>query len=250
MESLTKRMVREAVHRAGLDIKWHRPNPPHALPTLLALYEVDTVFDIGANNGVSGEYFRNIGFAQKIVSFEPVSRFYDQLKQKADEDPLWLCEKIAIGNTNTEMKINVSGDSGGASSFLEMAPNLQDNAPELGYTGQETVQVKTIDSIINRYYPDGDRLFLKLDVQGYEKHALEGARDSLPRIVGMKVEMSLVRNYENELLIQDMLPFVYSLGFRLMGIEPAWGNVTTEELFQVDAILFRPEKHRGQASGN
>jgi hypothetical protein len=28
----------------------------------------------------------------------------------------------------------------------------------------------------------------------------------------------------------------------LMGIEPAWGHRATQELYQVDAILFRPEQ--------
>jgi FkbM family methyltransferase len=243
MTSFTpRRLLRDVFHRAGLDVRRYRPHPPHALPTLLDLYRVDTIFDVGANGGVSGEYFRNAGFTHTIVSFEPVSRFYEQLRQKASRDPRWLCERIAIGDVETEMDISVSGDSGGASSFLEMTANVTANAPELGYTGRERVQVRTIDSIIDRYYPIGDRLFLKLDVQGFEKRALEGATASLPRIVGMKVEMSLVQNYVGELLAGDMLPFFYALGFRLMGIEPAWGNPVTQELYQVDAILFRPER--------
>lgn len=218
------------------------PRPRHALSTLLELYKVDTIFDIGANGGVSGQYFRNIGFRRKIVSFEPVRHLYQQLETISRKDELWLCENVAIGEAEGELAINVSGDSGGASSFLVMTDNIKDHAPELKYTGTELVKVKTIDSVIDHYYPEGDRLFLKLDVQGYEKNVLEGARDSLSRIVGMKIEMSIVSNYENELLMCDMLPLLYQLGFRLVSIENAWSNQKTQELYQIDGILFRTER--------
>jgi FkbM family methyltransferase len=242
MESVLKRTLKRSGQLIGFDVRRHIPNPEHALSTLLELYKVDTIFDVGANIGNSGDYFRNIGFTRKIVSFEPVSYLYSSLAEKAAKDPLWLCEQAGIGDVEGELEINVSGQDGSASSFLEMTDTIKDNAPELGYTGRETVAVKTIDSIIDHYYPQGDRLFLKLDVQGYEKNVLQGARQSLHRVVGMKIEMSIVKSYENELLIYDMLPYLYDLGYRLMGIEAAWSNRVTQEVFQVDGFLFRPDK--------
>jgi FkbM family methyltransferase len=212
------------------------------MSTLLALYAVDTIFDIGANAGVSGEYFRELGFEGPIVSFEPVSRLYRQLERRATQDPRWSCEHAALGDVEGELTINVSDTNGGASSFLAMTDNIRRHAPELQFIGQERVRVTTIDSVIDRYYPRGDRLFLKLDVQGYEKRVLEGARGSLARVVGMKIEMSIVKNYEDELLLCDMLPYLYDLGFRLTSIENGWANVATQELYQIDGILFRPER--------
>jgi FkbM family methyltransferase len=242
MHPAIKRALKRSGLLLGLDVRWHLQRPEHALETLLELYKVDTVFDIGANIGNSGEYFRNIGFKQKIVSFEPVSYLYRRLAEKAAKDPLWLCEQAAVGDTEGEMEINVSGEDGSASSFLEMTNTIKENAPQLGYTGREKVTVKTVDSVIDHYYPDGDRLFLKLDVQGYEKNVLEGARNSLHRVIGMKIEMSIVKSYEDEPLIYDMLPYLYDLGFRLNGIEAAWSNQSTQEVYQVDGFLFRPDR--------
>jgi len=240
------RVIKQTLKRGGLllgfDVRWYVPRPAHALSTLLDLYQVDTIFDIGANTGMSGDYFRNIGFKRKMVSFEPVSHFYGVLEQKTKKDPLWFCENAAVGDFEGESEINVSGTSGGASSFLKMTDLLKDNAPELRYTGQEKVRVTTVDSVIDRYYPEGERLFLKLDVQGFEKNVLEGAQKSLPRIVGLKIEMSVVETYENEFLIYDMLPYLYGLGFRLTGIEAAWSNRVTQEIYQVDGFLFRPDR--------
>jgi len=242
LPALLKRALKRAGQRMGLDVRWYVPRPPHALATLLALYRVETILDLGANVGMSGEYFRNIGFRGGIVSFEPVARYYRQLADKASRDPRWWCEQAAVGDVEGELEIGVSGEGGAASSFLEPTDHFAENAPGLRYVGREKVRVTTVDSVIDRYYPRGDRLFLKLDVQGYERQVLAGARATLPRVVGMKIEMSLVRSYRDEPLIGDMLAHLYGLGFRLSGIEAGWSNPTTQEVYQVDGFLFRPDR--------
>jgi FkbM family methyltransferase len=242
MPPFLERALKRAGQRLGLDVRWYVPRPPHALSTLLALYRVETILDLGANVGMSGEYFRNIGFRGPIVSFEPVARYYRRLEEKARRDPRWWCEHAAVGDEEGEREIGVSGEGGAASSFLEVTGHFAEHAPGLGYVAREKVRVTTVDSVIHRYYPRGDRLFLKLDVQGYERQVLAGARDTLPRVVGMKIEMSLVRSYQDEPLIGDMLPYLYGLGFRLSGIEAGWSNPTTQEVYQVDGFLFRPDR--------
>ncbi len=127
-----KRSIQRAVRLFGPDVKRYVPHPPHALDTLLELYQVDTVFDIGANAGMSGNYFRNLGFRGKNVSFEPVDTYYRQLEQKAANDPRGFCEKIAIGGQNGEQEINVSGGCGGASSFLPTVGHIEVNEPRSG----------------------------------------------------------------------------------------------------------------------
>jgi hypothetical protein len=62
-------------------INLRRYDPTHDLGELLRLYSVETIFDIGANAGVSGRYFRNLGFKGSIVSFEPVASPVSQNSQ-------------------------------------------------------------------------------------------------------------------------------------------------------------------------
>src|SRR4030095_5686902 len=104
--------------------------------------------------------------------------------------------------------INISGGGGGASSLLMTDGKIQEKGPELGVVGQETVRVSTLASAMRKYYPDGDRLFLKLDAQGYEKKILNGGLMELHRVVGMRIEMSIVRIYQEEPLIYEMLPYL------------------------------------------
>lgn len=68
MRHTARKAVQRIFRLFGLQVRWHVPHPVHDLSTLLELYRVDTVFDIGANAGMSGQYLRNIGFSGKIVS--------------------------------------------------------------------------------------------------------------------------------------------------------------------------------------
>lgn len=244
----TKQAIIRLLHVVGLDVHWYVPRPRHQLSTLLDLYGVATIFDVGANTGVSGEYLRNIGFRGDIVSFEPVTELYTQLQQRAAGDPRWRTAHMALGDEEGAMTMHVSGGGGTASSLLPMLDVTTTRAPELAVLRDETIQVSTIDRVIDRYCPAGDRLFLKLDVQGYERRVLEGARRSLDRIVGMRIEVSLVDSYEGEPLLVEMLPYLYGLGFRLAAIEHAWSHPVTQEVYQLDAMLFRPER-AGSAKG-
>lgn len=241
MKKILKNIIKDTFRYAGLDIHTYTPPQPPYLYRLLDLYQVDTIFDIGANIGQSGKYFRNIGFQNKIVSFEPIKYLFEKLEAISMEDPLWFTENMALGNTPGNVNINVSGGHAGASSILEMTENVKVNAPTQGVVRSEKITLQTLDSMMRKYYPEGDRCFLKIDVQGYEKNVLEGGLNTLNRVVGLKIEMSLVNNYKDEVLFLDMLPYLYNQGFRLVALEKGWHNKDNMELYQVDGILFRTE---------
>jgi FkbM family methyltransferase len=241
MSAFIRSMVRDLFHRIGLDV--HRYQPPPASPaSSLLRYGVDTIFDIGANVGSSGIGFRAAGFQGPIVSFEPVPHLFDELSRRAQEDPLWRVEALALGASPGLADINVTAGLGNASSLLAMTDNVRRHAPDQRVIRSELVRVSTVDEVVKKHYPQGDRLFLKIDVQGYERRVLEGSQSTLPRILGLKLELSLVENYSGESLLVEMLPLLYSLGFRAVAIEPAWVNRTTGEIFQVDLTCFRTDR--------
>ncbi|HLN97781.1 MAG TPA: hypothetical protein VK208_04910 [Pyrinomonadaceae bacterium] len=62
------------------------------------------------------------------------------------------------------------------------------------------------------------------------------------------MEVSLVRSYEDEPLICDMLPYLYGLGFKLCGLEEAWTNRVTQQVFQLDAVMLRTERRLAHSS--
>jgi len=208
---------------------------------LLERYQVDCIFDVGANIGQSGNFYRQIGFNGTLVSFEPVRALFEKLAARSARDRDWTALNHALGDKTESLEINVSGGHAGSSSILPMTENIPLNAPSQKVVRTETIQVRTLDEVMPELYPEGERCFLKLDVQGYEKNVLMGGLSALPRVVGVKLEMSLVRNYEGETMLFDMLPYVESLGFRLVQFENGWSNDKTGELYQVDGIFFRTD---------
>jgi hypothetical protein len=87
--------------------------------------------------------------------------------------------------------------------------------------------------------PDTPIIIHEFTSKAIHQNVLAGARNSLDRIVGMRIEMSIVKSYEGEPLMCEMLPFLGELGFRLCSVENAWSNEKTQELYQIDGVLFR-----------
>ncbi|MGA7937234.1 MAG: FkbM family methyltransferase, partial [Kovacikia sp.] len=84
---------------------------------LLDYHKIDLIFDVGANRGRYASFLRECGYAGKIVSFEPLSSVYDQLIDLSRKDPLWdVAPRVAIGNRNDEITINIAGNDGQSSS--------------------------------------------------------------------------------------------------------------------------------------
>ena len=98
-------------------------------------------------------------------------------------------------------------------------------------------------SLLNRFLPPylhpNSAVFLKVDVQGYEDRVLQGAAGILNRLVGIEVELSLVRLYEGQRLFDDLLVEVKEKGFDLWSVRPVFTDRESGRLLQVDATLFR-----------
>jgi len=200
----------------------------------------DFVFDVGANVGGSGIEYISSGFTNPIYSFEPVSHLFDKLKNASKDHENWTAFNIGIGDKKETLKINVSGGHGGASSFLKMTSGFLSIAPDQAIIKEESVDVLTLDEFYSSNNIDAKRIFLKIDVQGFEMNVLKGAEMLLKsNIIGLKIETSIVKQYVDEVDIFDVLPFLLERDFAVHSIVPGWRNPITKELLQVDIYLFR-----------
>ena len=211
---MKKRILKNLFHSFGLEISRYREACPSYLKTLLDRYEVDLILDVGANSGQSAKFFRTIGYDKQIISIEPVRELFEQLNELANCDDRMTALHSALGDFTGTTNINVSGSSAVASSILDMTKNVVIHAPDQIPVRTEKIDVTTLDEVLYKYYPNGHSCFLKLDVQGYEKKVLEGGISTLGKVIGLKVEMSLVENYSGETLLHEMIPELYSKGFR------------------------------------
>jgi len=73
---------------------------------------------------------------------------------------------MAVGDIDGLAKMNVSAGHGGASSILPMTERALKLAPDQAVIRTGEVPIHTLDWLCQAYYPKGDHLFIKLDVQG------------------------------------------------------------------------------------
>ena len=214
-------------------------NDPAALRmSLLSSNEIDVVFDIGANEGQFGRQMRHDGYKGRIISFEPVAEVYEKLVVNARDDARWETVNCALGSYDGKAEMNVAMNTV-SSSLLNMLPRHLEGAPQSRYVRREQICVRRIDSIIDNYLKSGERLYAKIDTQGFEGAVIEGGENSLNRICGIELEMSLVPLYEGEMLIGGMIDLLSKKKYALVSIKPVYRDVSTHELLQVDGIFFQ-----------
>jgi FkbM family methyltransferase len=236
--------ARNILRRSGIDVSRYHPELDSKRNFLhqLESHGVSVVLDVGANSGQYAGELRAAGFTGRIVSFEPLSGPFSVLESKASGDPLWECRRCALGDSDGVIEINVAGNSGESSSVLPMLKTHQDAFPPANYVGTEQVAIHRLDTIAPEILRPSDVVYLKLDVQGFEKQALAGAAATVQdRCVGIQLELSFVPLYEGGALIREALDVAYSLGFTLTGFSPVFVDMRNGRTLQVDGIFFRVE---------
>ncbi|OBK43400.1 FkbM family methyltransferase [Mycobacterium sp. 1081908.1] len=234
--------ARDIVRRAGIEVSRYHPeldwkrNFMHQLEA----QRVDVVLDVGANSGQYAAGLRAAGFEGRMVSFEPLAGPFSVLEGKTQTDPRWECRRCALGDADGTISINVAGNAGESSSVLPMLKSHQDAFPPANYVGTEDVPVHRLDSLAPELLRGSEAVFLKIDVQGFEKQVLAGAESTVrDRCVGMQLELSFLPLYEGGLLIREALDIAYSLGFTLTGLSPCFTDMRNGRTLQADGIFFR-----------
>ena len=236
-----KELIKKTARNLGFGLYRIAPGTNQSLQLVKALnrFDVDLVLDVGANIGQFALDLRVFGFSGVIVSFEPLSSAHFLLSSAAMCDDRWKVHpRCAIGDYDGESEINVSGNSV-SSSLLPMLKAHSSAAKDSAYTHAEIVQIVKLDSIAPSYLKDASRVFLKIDTQGFESKVLDGAKKTIPNIVGIICELSLVPLYEGQCLWREMVRQIEELGFTLWSIQPGFVDARDGRTLQFDAIFFR-----------
>src|SRR5437764_1356130 len=211
-----RNLLKVPLRKLGYDIvKLHRTTPTALRrQRLFEAHRIDLVLDVGAHTGQYVVELRRNGYKGRIVSFEPLSLAYRRLTRTASGDVLWKTVKLGLGDQNTTASINISRNEY-SSSLLSILPKHLQAEPESKYIGAEEITVRTLDSILPDYLASATNIYLKIDTQGFERRVIEGARNSLNKICGIQMEMSLAPLYENESLFPELLQLMFELGYDL-----------------------------------
>ena len=146
------------------------------LIALLNHHRIETVFDIGANIGQYAQRIRQAGFGGRIVSFEPLEANHQTLTGLAVHDPRWdIAPRMAVGAEDTTVDINVSQNHD-MSSILPIEDATLTALPKSKVVDTQTVDLRRVDTLFDQFARPGERVFVKVDTQGFEQAVIEGAK--------------------------------------------------------------------------
>jgi FkbM family methyltransferase len=233
--------LQRLVRRFGYDLTPRKKAKPleAQLIAVLERFEIACVLDVGANAGQYGSLLRAWGYRGRIVSFEPLAAAHTRLERRAAADPDWrVAPRVALGERDGEATIEVSAESD-MSSILPQTELLRRISPSSKVIGRETVPIRRLDGLATDYLKPDESVFLKLDTQGFEAQVLAGARQLLPRLRGLQLEMSLVRCYEGERDFRELIDDLGHAGFSPYLFFPGYFEPKLARQLQIDGVFMR-----------
>ena len=224
------------LHAFGVDLRRY-PNRDIeiTLNTLAQSRKIGLIVDVGANTGQFALGMRAVGYAGDIVSFEPMGDAFRALSKHAARDNRWSVRQAAVGAEATQMTINVAANSY-SSSLLPMTQEHLAAAPESTTMGHEVVEVVRLDSQFDRN--DGP-LILKIDTQGFESQVLDGLGLLEDQVQVISLELSFVELYTGQMLFDELLQRIRSMGFLPWWFQPEFIDPTTRQMLQVNGVFVR-----------
>jgi FkbM family methyltransferase len=230
--TLLRRCLNLGLRRLGFET-----SRPRGLIEFVRSRNVDLVLDVGANVGQFGSELRHLGYRGRIVSFEPLKHAFATLAARAARDGNWTCHNLGLGNESGEATMNVSRDSV-YSSMLQQTPAAADFDAGSSVERTEVIKVCRLDDLTATV--PGERVFLKIDTQGFEQPVLQGARLYLPRVVGLQLELPLVHLYEHTWTVSDAIAYMAEAGFVLSQVAPVSFRIEDPvSLLEIDAVFRR-----------
>lgn len=192
------------------------------LRKLIEQFEINVIFDVGANIGQFGSSMRDLGYAGKIISFEPQSAAFEKLRTAANRDPNWQVMNYALGAASETKSINVMKSSV-FSSFSKPShseASCFENQNVIVET--EEVTIRRLDEVIGELDLKGDleNSFLKSDTQGFDRNVLEGCGPYLKYIRLLQIEVNAIPVYEGTLGMLDMIQYLQDRSFAPVALFP------------------------------
>jgi len=199
---------------------------------------VERVVDVGANSGQYAQRLRAAGFDGPILSVEPLPEAHARLARAAEHDPAWeVAPRLAAGATAGRAPLARSLESD-MSSLRPQNARLLRLSPSSAVVDTLEVEVQPLAALVAPRHAT-ECLFLKLDVQGFEDAVLDGVGPLWRHVVGVQLELALLKLYEGERRYLEMCARMESLGFELALVLPGYFDGKLKRQLQFDGVFLR-----------
>ena len=207
-------------------------NRPEDLRTIFSFGREETYLDLGAYNGDTVQEFLQLthGRYKKIIALEPDPKNYKKLTDYVRQYELKNVTCLQAGVWNDCGSLELNGKGGRQSTFWEAdrsgfaTQNLSQTCSMKKKVKKQQVNVVSVDAVLGNDHAD----YMKFDVEGVEKEALEGAAGHLAPDGNGALPKLLVAAYHHDedlfalpLLLWKLQP-EYQIYLRKHPYVPAW----------------------------
>ena len=217
------------------DLRWN----------LIRRHNIDLIVDGGANSGQWASRLlasmdtkavrTSLTQHPTIVSIEPSSAPFAQLLEKANKAQNWIAIQSAIGAESQEGILNRALNEGQSSSLRKPKEHLTSYST-VDFEGVEKVVIRRLDEIPE--VAQGKAIWLKLDIQGFEREAILGANGIISSVEVIEIETSFREMYEGQSSHLELLTVLEELGFSIS----RYSDPATDrhgEMLYLDVIAVR-----------
>lgn len=179
------------------------------------LGDVRTVVDIGANRGQFALAARYCFPRAVIHSFEPLRGPAEQFRKLFTADGCIHLYESAVGETSGEALIHISARDD-SSSLLEIGNEQARLFPGTQELRIDKVRIGRLEEFLETCSWNEPAL-LKVDVQGYELHALRGCESELQSFDWIYVECSFLELYSEQAFADQVIAWLRERNFIFVG---------------------------------
>jgi FkbM family methyltransferase len=199
---------------------------------------ISLVLDVGANVGQYASELRKSGYRKRIVSFEPIECAFRELDAAFAQDAAHTRLQLALGDLSSEQQMFVSQNLV-SSSLLPMTALCVEAHPATACERQERVPVERLDRLLPTLASHSDKVYLKIDTQGYEYQILQGAASCLDDIAAIEIEFSTRPLYAGQALMPEVWSLLTQKGFIPAWVERGPRHPRSNFILQIDALFAR-----------
>jgi len=202
--------------------------------------EEDYIFiDVGANKGVISErvklYLRNI----EIIAYEPQLNCSDALKSMENNHNNFTFIDKAIGSSPGSLEFH-NYENHGLSSIKPLINDMYANHNEgNALVSTNYVDVTTLDHELRDI---SKKIFLKIDVQGFEKEVLEGSKELFRRkqIHLVMIELMTLAKYSEDHSYVYFIDMLHAMDFVLIDLHNGF-RLENGIMSEFDAVFMHKD---------
>ena len=220
----------------GIRLVRCKPTFDVAREFILGLTQPGLVIDGGANQGQWASEVLKLFPNLSLISFEPTPAAFEILRENSQKNGSWVVVNAALGNYDGVIQMNLASNEGQSSSILEPSRHLI-HYPQVVFDKIANVSVVRLDTYPLNY---SRPIYIKLDVQGAEGIALEGAEQILEDVVAIELEIAIDHAYAGQMNFAETVERLHKLGFSVFSISDPIRDLNGFTMF-VDGIFVRNE---------